>query len=110
MSQLATDIHTCLGYTLARSIYETSSDRTLSKKLLEETVISAAMNAYDNATNANRTRGGVKKCDDILHAFPNTLGDSVEIDHLEHLVKVTASVGQYKLVFRQGTCIKRLRL
>jgi protein transport protein SEC39 len=54
-----------LGYTLARSIYETSPDRPLAKKALHDAIISAAMNAYDNATNANKTRGGVKKCDDM---------------------------------------------
>lgn len=53
------------GYTLARSIYETSSEAPLLQQQVRDTVISAAMNAFDNATNANRTRGGVKKCDDM---------------------------------------------
>jgi protein transport protein SEC39 len=53
------------GYTLARSIYENSSDHPLSEKLLEGTVYSTAMTAYDNASNPNRTRGGLKKCDEM---------------------------------------------
>jgi len=56
---------TGLGYSLANSIYEASSDRPLSKQALVEAVISAAMNAYDNATNPNRTRGGIKRCSDM---------------------------------------------
>lgn len=54
-----------LGYTLAQTTYEEPTPRVLSKELLQDTVISAAMKAYDNATNANRTRGGVKKCNDM---------------------------------------------
>ena len=32
---------------------------------LEDTIITAAMSAYDNASNPNRTRGGLLKCDDM---------------------------------------------
>jgi hypothetical protein len=53
------------GYTLAQSIYEQSPDPPLAKKDLQETIASAAMHAYDNASNPNKTRGGVKKCDDM---------------------------------------------
>lgn len=56
---------TLLGYTLARSMYEDSLDQPLDKKLLESTVYSTAMIAYDNASNPNRTRGGLKKCDEM---------------------------------------------
>lgn len=54
-----------LGYTLARSIYESSNEKILSKELLLKAVVSAAMQAYDNASNPNRTRGGVKNCNDM---------------------------------------------
>jgi len=56
-----------LGYNLARSIYEASpgQDLPLPQEVLSSTIVSAAMSAYDNATNANKTRGGVKKCDDM---------------------------------------------
>ena len=54
-----------IGFNLATSIYETSTDRPLTEKVLHDTIISAAMNAFDNASNASRARGGVKKCDDM---------------------------------------------
>jgi hypothetical protein len=57
--------HIYTGYTLAQSVYETSVDPPLSRKALHDTVIYAAMNAFDNASNANKTRGGVKKCQDM---------------------------------------------
>lgn len=53
------------GYNLATSIYEASIDPPLPPKVLHDTVISAAMSAFDNASNASRARGGVKKCDDM---------------------------------------------
>jgi hypothetical protein len=46
------------------------------------------MNAYDNATNANKTRGGLKRCQDILRAFPETLDESWEAEQIEHLIDV----------------------
>ncbi|KAF4635035.1 hypothetical protein G7Y89_g3069 [Cudoniella acicularis] len=97
-------------YTLARSIYESSPDRPLSKQLLVDTIISAAMNAYDNATNANKTRGGVKRCHDILQAFPNSLSDSLACNQLENLISVTHLLGEYRLVFKQGEPFKPVTL
>ncbi len=60
------------GYSLARSLYEDSPDKPLSEKVLQDTVFAAAYNAFDNASNPNRTRGGLKKCDDMyaFHPFP----------------------------------------
>jgi hypothetical protein len=62
---LSVNTHCIIGYDLARSIYETSPDQPLSKNILHSAIISSAMDAYDNATNANRTRGGIKKCNDM---------------------------------------------
>jgi hypothetical protein len=59
------DVLTGKGYTLARSIYEDASDQPLDAKLLKDTIYATAMTAYDNASNPNRTRGGLKKCDDM---------------------------------------------
>ncbi len=54
-----------IGYNLANAIYETSMDAPIPERLLHDTIISAAMNAFDNASNASRARGGVKKCDEM---------------------------------------------
>lgn len=53
------------GYTLARSVYEDAPDQPLDRKVLQDTIYTTAMSAYDNASNPNRTRGGLKKCDDM---------------------------------------------
>lgn len=41
------------------------------KKLLQDTIFAAALNAFDNASNPNRTRGGLKKCDEMYVTTPN---------------------------------------
>jgi hypothetical protein len=53
------------GYELARSIYDENPDEPLKGKLLQDAIYAAAMTAYDNASNPNRTRGGLKKCNDM---------------------------------------------
>ncbi|KAH7395810.1 Sec39 domain-containing protein [Cadophora sp. MPI-SDFR-AT-0126] len=97
-------------YTLARSIYEVVMDPPLPKEVLHDAIVSAAKNAYDNATNANKTRGGMKKCDDILQTFPGTLKGSTEYEEMEHLVRVTHEVGKYRLVFKQGEPFRPVNL
>lgn len=36
---------------------------------MRDTITVAAMNAFDNSTNPNRTRGSLKKCDE-MYAYP----------------------------------------
>ncbi|KAI9740621.1 MAG: hypothetical protein M1818_004585 [Claussenomyces sp. TS43310] len=89
-------------YTLASSIYEDPAQKILEKKMLQDAVITAALKAYDNATNANRTRGGVKKCNDILKTFPHAMEGSLASNRLHHLLDVTHSIGSFRLVLKQG--------
>ena len=53
------------GYDLARSIYEESQDSPLPPNIIQDIVLKSALNAFDNASNPNRTRGGLKKCDEM---------------------------------------------
>ncbi|RYP62954.1 hypothetical protein DL770_009495 [Monosporascus sp. CRB-9-2] len=90
-------------YSLARSIYEDSPEKPLDDKVLQDTVIASAMHAYDNATNPNRGRGGLLKCDDIIHAFPKIVGEaSPDAKRIEALLSATHALGEYRLVLKQG--------
>ncbi|KAK1833297.1 protein transport protein sec39 [Podospora conica] len=90
-------------YTLARSIYEDSPDRPLSDKVLEDTIYATAMLVYDNASNPNRTRGGLKKCDEIINAFPRTIQKSAPAaKRIEALLQATHALSGYRLVLKQG--------
>lgn len=77
------------------------------------------MSAYDNASNPNRTRGGLKKCDamyvlstllfytstdhDSIRAFPRTIPPSLpEAKRTEALLAATHALSTYRLVLKQG--------
>ncbi|CAK7266998.1 hypothetical protein SEPCBS119000_002313 [Sporothrix epigloea] len=88
---------------LARRLYEDPLDSPLSREVLQETVVAAAMTAYDSASNPNRTRGGLKKCDEIIHAFPWTADTSwPAARRVEALISATHGLCDYRLVLKQG--------
>lgn len=78
------------------------------------------MEAYDNATNPNKTRGGLKRSNEMyvfcivvtgwrqsnmhfsLKAFPKTLTNFQPAVKMSHLIMVTHAVGEYRLVLKQG--------
>ncbi|CRK27441.1 hypothetical protein BN1708_014821 [Verticillium longisporum] len=89
-------------YSLAASLYE-GAEQSLSQQALQDTILGAALNAYDNATNPNRTRGGLKKCDEIINAFPQTIGKSLPArQRIDALLKATHALSDYRLVLKQG--------
>ncbi|XDG01897.1 hypothetical protein ABKA04_001512 [Annulohypoxylon sp. FPYF3050] len=90
-------------YSLARSIYEDAPEKPLDADTLRETIVSSAMNAYDNATNPHRGRGGLLKCDDIIHAFPQALGDTHPASkRIEALLRATHALSEYRLILKKG--------
>lgn len=54
-----------IGYSLASTLYETGQKKPLADAVVQDTLCHCALNAFDNATNPNRTRGGLKKCDEM---------------------------------------------
>ncbi|TGO09865.1 hypothetical protein BTUL_0151g00070 [Botrytis tulipae] len=97
-------------YTLARSIYETPAEKPIPEEYLQHAIFTAAENAYDNATNPNKSRGGVKKCDEILNAFPDTIKGHPRAQELRNLIRVTDEIGRYSLVLKQGQPFKPVSL
>ncbi|KAK6954189.1 hypothetical protein Daesc_004154 [Daldinia eschscholtzii] len=90
-------------YSLARSIYEDASEKPLDSNLLRETIVSCAMKAYDSASNLHRGRGGLLKCDDIIHAFPQTLPEThPESKKIEALLRTTHALSEYRLTLKKG--------
>ncbi|KAI1771795.1 secretory pathway Sec39 [Hypoxylon cercidicola] len=90
-------------YSLARSIYEDAPEKPLDGEVLRDTIVSAAMNAYDNASNPHRGRGGLLKCDDIIHAFPKTLGETHTASRrIEALLRATHALSEYRLILKKG--------
>ncbi|TFA99965.1 Protein transport protein sec39 [Trichoderma ghanense] len=94
-------------YTLAKSIYEDSSEQPLAPEVTQDTVYQAALRAFDNASNPNRSRGGLKKCDEIIHSFPKTLNKThPATKRVEALLRCTHALSEYRLTLKQGEPFK----
>ncbi|RGP72845.1 transport sec39 [Fusarium longipes] len=91
-------------YSLARSLYDQQGpDAPLSTPVVLNTVQNSALSAFDNASNPNRTRGGLKKCDEIIKAFPTIMDSNHPIrQRIEALLKATHALSDYRLVLKQG--------
>lgn len=60
----------CVGFELISSLYISDpSHALLSPSRVEQIILDKAMEAYDSASNGNRTRGGVKRANEmyVLH-------------------------------------------
>lgn len=93
-------------YNIAQSLYETSKYQLLSRETLCEVVLTAALNRYDSATNANVSRGALKKCNDILKAFPKTLSQSLKYQKVQTLLQLTCEIEPYRLILKKGEPFK----
>ncbi|KAG5930068.1 hypothetical protein E4U53_002315 [Claviceps sorghi] len=90
-------------YNLARSLYEDAGDKPLPAEIIQEVVYKSALAAFDNATSPDRARGGLKRCDEILRAFPATVGPSLAgTRRIRALLKATHALSGYRLVLRPG--------
>ncbi|KAI1659946.1 secretory pathway Sec39 [Daldinia decipiens] len=90
-------------YSLARSIYEDAPEEPLDSDVLRDNIVSCAMKAYDSASNPHRGRGGLLRCDDIIHAFPQTLPEThPESRRIEALLRTTHALSEYRLTLKKG--------
>ncbi|KAM0517832.1 hypothetical protein ACHAPE_004810 [Trichoderma viride] len=94
-------------YALAKSIYEDGHSKPLAAEIIQDTVYQAALRAFDNASNPNRSRGGLKKCDEIIHSFPATLDKThPATKRVEALLRCTHALSDYRLTLKQGEPFK----
>ncbi|TWU74727.1 hypothetical protein ED733_005419 [Metarhizium rileyi] len=94
-------------YKLARRLYDEGGVARLPAEVVRESVYRSALSAFDNATNPSRSRGGLKKCDDIIHSLPSTVGDSLpETRRIVALLKATHALSDYRLALKQGEPFK----
>ncbi|KAG5930675.1 hypothetical protein E4U42_000015 [Claviceps africana] len=90
-------------YNLARSLFEDADDKPLPPEIIQDVVHKSALAAFDNATSPDRARGGLKRCDEILRAFPATVGPSLAgTRRIRALLKATHALSGYRLVLRAG--------
>lgn len=69
---------------------------------VEKVVLASAMHHYDNASNGNRNRGGVKRAADILNAFSPHFPSSSRFRRFQALLSATHAMSFYSLILQHG--------
>ncbi len=91
-------------FSLITRIYvdPSSEDRSLSTDEVEKVILDLAMHYYDNASNGNRTRGGVKKASEILAALRPYFPQSSSFRQYDALLAATHAMSYYSLTLQHG--------
>ncbi|KXG45243.1 Secretory pathway Sec39 [Penicillium griseofulvum] len=89
-------------YQLAIDIYTNSKKMPLKPAQVEAAVQDAIFTAYDNASNGNRTRGGMKRAYDILQSFESHFPESVVFKQIHALIAATHALSYYSLTLQHG--------
>lgn len=85
-----------------RTIYIQSENTPLSQEVVLTHIFKAIYDAYDNASNGNRTRGGVKRASLIASAFAPNFPNITGFSQIEHLIKATHNLSFYQLTLQHG--------
>lgn len=86
---------------IAQYLADTSSN-PLPLFVIEKIVEHELLKAYDNASNGNRTRGGLKRASEILIAFGPHFPSSSPVNKIENLLAATHSLSFYQLTLQHG--------
>ncbi|KAJ5587032.1 uncharacterized protein N7459_002797 [Penicillium hispanicum] len=89
-------------YQLAVDIYTQSETAPLNAVQVEAAVVEAIFTAYDNASNGNRTRGGMKRAYEILQSFHTHFPESVPLKQINSLISATHALSFYSLTLQHG--------
>jgi hypothetical protein len=69
---------------------------------VEKVVLASAMHFYDNASNGNRNRGGVKRAADMINAFAPHFPSSSRFRRFQALLSATHAMSFYSLILQHG--------
>ena len=89
-------------YHIAIDIYVSDGSRPLDSGEVEDCVRESILNSYDNASNGNRTRGGMKRAFETMKAFQPHFPNTSPIHKLEYLIAATHSLSFYHLTLQHG--------
>jgi hypothetical protein len=107
-SQIETEILKALvesgHYQLAVQVYVNPSngESPLPLDSVERIVLTSAMHHYDNASNGNRTRGGMKRAAEIVTAFAPHFRQSSRFQRTQALLAATHAMSFYSLILQHG--------
>jgi hypothetical protein len=89
-------------FRLAAHIYIESGNQPLPLSSVERIVLETAMHHYDNASNGNRTRGGMKRAFDLVSAFKPHFPNSRPFERMQALLSATHAMSFYSLKLTHG--------
>jgi hypothetical protein len=69
---------------------------------MEKVILTSAMHHYDNASNGNRTRGGMKRAAEIIAAFAPHFSQSLRFQRMQALLSATHAMSFYSLILQHG--------
>ncbi|KAK2767523.1 hypothetical protein FQN54_003680 [Arachnomyces sp. PD_36] len=87
---------------LAVEIYTDWANSRLSTDEVETAVKEVIFSFYDNASNGNKTRGGIKRALDILNAFKPHFPESKSFKEIDALISATHALSFYSLTLQHG--------
>ncbi|KAK3726071.1 hypothetical protein LTR37_000219 [Vermiconidia calcicola] len=90
------------SYELAINLYLSPPPSHLRHKRAEQIILMRAMEAYDDASNGNRNRGGMKKANDIISTFRPYFSESVRFRQASALISATHALSFYSLTLQHG--------
>ncbi|KAI1617315.1 Sec39 domain-containing protein [Exophiala viscosa] len=93
-------------YDAVKEVYIHPESAPLPVAEVESRIVAAIYEAYDNATNGNRDRGGMKRASEILRAFRPHFPQSTDLADIDHLIRATHSLSFYHLTLQHGVPFK----
>ncbi|KAF3924149.1 hypothetical protein AA313_de0205512 [Arthrobotrys entomopaga] len=78
--------------------------------IVEKVIVHAVTEFYDNSTNGNRTRGGMKNASNTLAILYPTNSSSLPLRRLSSLLTATHSLSEYSLTLTPGTPLKPVQV
>ncbi|KAK6497095.1 hypothetical protein TWF506_004574 [Arthrobotrys conoides] len=82
----------------------------LPNEVVEKAVIHAVGDFYDNATNGNRMRGGMKNASNALAILFPSHSNSIPLRRLSRLIEATHSLSEYSLTLTPGVPLKPVQI
>lgn len=93
-------------FDVVKDVYLNTVSPPLPPTEVEGRVVAAIFEAYDNASNGNRDRGGMKRANDILKTFRPNFPQSSTFSDIDHLIRATHSLSFYQLTLQHGVPFK----
>ncbi|PVH96218.1 secretory pathway Sec39 [Periconia macrospinosa] len=91
-------------YSLAIQIYvqPSAGQQPLPPSDVERIILETIMHYYDNASNGNKTRGGMKRASDMISAFEKHFKKSDRFQRIQALLSATHAMSFYSLTLQHG--------